>query len=66
MSIDRSYSFYQITTAEKKDMFSYFINLQNTYSIEEIYELFNNDNYLISKLDVNRLYRYLDAYTLIE
>jgi hypothetical protein len=53
-------------TMDKKDMFSYFINLQNTYSIEEIYELFNNDNYLISKLDVNRLYRYLDAYTLIE
>lgn len=51
---------------DKKDMFSYFINLKNTYSIEEIYELFNNDNYLISKLDVNRIYRYLDAYTLIE
>jgi|TARA_B110000483_G_scaffold184623_1_gene218392 hypothetical protein len=53
-------------TMDKKDMFSYFINLKNTYPIEEIYELFNNDNYLISKLDVNRLYRYLDAYTLIE
>jgi len=53
-------------TMDKKDMFSYFINLRNTCLIEEIYALFNNDNYLISKLDINRLYRYLDAYTLIE
>ena len=47
-------------------MFSYFIHLRNTITIDEIYELFDNDNYLINKLDINRLYRYLDSYTLIE
>ena len=46
-------------------MFSYFINLRQKYSIEEIYELFDNENYNINKLDVNRIYRYLDSYTLI-
>ena len=48
---------------DKKDMFSYFINLRNKYSIEEIYELFDNENYSINKLDINRIYRYLDSYT---
>ena len=46
---------------DTKDIFSYFLNLKNIYSIEEIYELFNNENYDINKLDVNRIYRYLDA-----
>ena len=49
---------------DKKDMFSFFINLRNNYTIEEIYELFDNDNYNINKLDINRIYRYLDSYTL--
>jgi len=49
---------------DKKDMFSYFINLRNKYSIEEIYELFDNENYSINKLDINRIYRYLDSYTI--
>jgi DNA polymerase III delta prime subunit len=53
-------------TMDKKDMFSYFIHLRNTLTIDEIYELFDNDNYIINKLDINRLYRYLDSYTLIE
>ena len=48
---------------DKKDMFSFFINLRVKYSLEEIYELFNNENYEISKLDINRIYRYLDSYT---
>jgi len=51
---------------DKKDMFSYFIHLRNSYSDEEIYEFFDNDNYDINKLDINRIYRYLDAYTKIE
>ena len=50
---------------DKKDMFSFFINLRNTSSLENIYEMFNNNNYTINKLDINRIYRYLDAYTLI-
>jgi len=49
---------------DKKDMFSFFINLRNNYTVEEIYELFDNENYNINKLDINRIYRYLDSYTL--
>ena len=49
---------------DKKDMFSFFINLRKTYSIEEIYDLFDNENYNINNLDVNRIYRYLDSYTI--
>ena len=45
-------------------MFSYFINLRTQYAIEEIYELFDNENYDINKLDINRIYRYLDSYTI--
>ena len=48
---------------DKKDMFSYFLNLRENYSIEAIYELFDNENYSINKLDINRIYRYLDSYT---
>jgi hypothetical protein len=42
------------------------MHLRNSYSDEEIYEIFDNDNYDINKLDINRIYRYLDAYTKIE
>ena len=51
---------------DKKDMFSYFIYLRDTNTFEEIYEIFDNDNYDINKLDINRIYRYLDAYTKLE
>ena len=47
---------------DKKDMFSFFINLRANYKIDEIYELFSDDNYTINKLDINRIYRYLDSY----
>lgn len=43
-----------------KDMFSYFYHLKKKYSIEEIIELFENNNYEINKLDINRIYRFLD------
>jgi len=56
----------QQLSMDKKDMFSYFIHLRNNYTVEEIYEIFDNDNYEINKLDINRIYRYLDAYTKIE
>ena len=49
---------------DKKDMFSFFIDLRTKHSIEEIYDLFDNKNYNINKLDINRIYRYLDSYTL--
>ena len=47
---------------DKKDLFSFFIYLKEKYPIEEIVELFVNENYDISKLDIARLYRYLDKY----
>jgi len=53
----------QQLSMDRKDMFSYFCNLRDTYSLEDIYDLFDNDNYDISKLDINRIYRYLDSYT---
>lgn len=44
-------------------MFSYFCHLRNKCTFDEIYEIFDNDNYEINKLDINRIYRYLDNYT---
>ena len=43
-----------------KDMFSYFCYLKKKYSLEEINEIFESNNYEINKLDVNRIYRFLD------
>ena len=44
-----------------KDMFSLWIDLKNKYTIEEIVELFDNENYEINKLDINRIYRFLNV-----
>jgi len=49
---------------DKKDMFSFFIHLRQNHSDEEIQELFNNENYEINKLDINRIYRFINSYTL--
>ena len=49
---------------DKKDLFSFFLHSRNQKTDEEIFELFNNDNYDISKLDISRMFRYLDRYTL--
>jgi len=43
-----------------KDMFSFFINLRNEHNLEYIIELFNDDNYEINKLDLNRIYKFID------
>ena len=51
----------QIFGCDKKDLFSYFIELRNHYSDEEIYE--DMQDYEINKLDINRIYRYIDKYT---
>jgi hypothetical protein len=51
---------------DKNDMFSYFVDLKNKKSIDDIIELFNNDNYDINKLDINRIYRFLDSYCICE
>ena len=45
-----------------KDMISYFMNLKKTMTIDEINELFNNENYDINKLDINRIYRYIQSF----
>ena len=44
-----------------KDMFSYFAYLKTKYDNEEINEIFENNNYEINKLDINRIYRFLDS-----
>jgi uncharacterized protein YdiU (UPF0061 family) len=48
---------------DKKDMFAFFLDIKNKYPSgdNEILALF--ENYEISKLDINRIYRYLDKYT---
>jgi len=45
----------------KKDLFSFFLELKNKYDDEQMLSLF--ENYEITKLDINRIYRYLDKYT---
>jgi hypothetical protein len=51
----------QKLSMDKKDLFGYLVSIKNTYDENQIYNLF--DNYEISKLDINRIYRYLDKYT---
>jgi DNA polymerase III delta prime subunit len=46
---------------DKNDMFAFFLDLKTKYNDVEIFALF--ENYNISKLDVNRIYRYLEKYT---
>jgi hypothetical protein len=48
---------------DKNDLFSYFIHLRKNYTVDEINDLFNNENYEISKLDISRFYRYIDNIT---
>ena len=49
-----------------KDMFSYFCYLKEKYTLDEIIELFENDNYEINKLDINRIYRFLNSIVIID
>jgi len=51
----------QKLSLDKKDTFSFFMNLRLKHTDEEIYTLF--ESYDITKLDINRIYRYLDKYT---
>jgi DNA polymerase III delta prime subunit len=51
----------QELSMDKNDMFAFFLDLKNKYSDNEIPLLF--ENYDISKLDINRIYKYLDKYT---
>ena len=45
----------------KTDMLLFFLDIRNKYNDAEILALFENDD--ISKLDINRIYKYLDKYT---
>ena len=46
---------------DKKDLFGFFIDLKNKHDDNEIINLF--ENYEINKLDIYRIYRYLEKYT---
>jgi hypothetical protein len=45
---------------DKKDLFGFFIELKNKYDETQIITLF--ENYEITKLEINRIYRYLEKY----
>jgi DNA polymerase III delta prime subunit len=45
---------------DKKDLFGFFIELSNNHENAEIVNLL--DNYEINKLDINRIYRYIEKY----
>jgi DNA polymerase III delta prime subunit len=47
---------------DKKDLFMFFFELKNKFTDENQLLLFF-ENYEISKLDINRIYRYIDKYT---
>ena len=51
----------QELSMDKNDMFAFFLDLKNKYNDNEILALF--ENYDITKLDINRIYRYLEKYT---
>lgn len=46
---------------DKKDLYGFFTELKTKYDDNQIIDIF--ENYEISKLDVNRIYRYLEKYT---
>ncbi len=50
----------QMLGMDKKDLFAFFLDLKNKYDDAQILALF--ENYEISKLDINRIYRYIDKY----
>ena len=45
---------------DKKDMFSFFLDIKKKHNDSELVDLFENCD--VSKLDINRIYRYLDKY----
>ena len=46
---------------DQKDLFTFFYNLRNEKSEEEIQIYL--ENYEINKLDINRMFRYLDKHS---
>ena len=48
---------------DKKDLFGFFLDVKNKYDIDSVEMSMLFENYEISKLDINRIYRYLEKYT---
>jgi hypothetical protein len=46
---------------DMKDLICFFLQIKQVYDDAQILSLF--ENYNITKLDINRLYRYLEKYT---
>jgi SpoVK/Ycf46/Vps4 family AAA+-type ATPase len=46
---------------DKKDLFAFFLEIKNKYNDNQLLTLF--ENYEITKLDINRIYRYIEKYT---
>jgi hypothetical protein len=51
----------QQLSMDQKDLFSFFLYIRGLHNEEEIYNML--ENYEVTKLDINRIYRYLDKYT---
>ena len=50
----------QELSMDKKDLLLFFLFIRDKYSEQELMQLF--ENYEITKLDINRIYRYIDKY----
>ena len=46
---------------DKKDVFAFFLDLKSKYNENEL--IVYLENYEITKLDINRIYRYITKYT---
>jgi SpoVK/Ycf46/Vps4 family AAA+-type ATPase len=53
----------QQLSMDKKDLFGFFLDIKNKYEPDSIELNMLFENYEISKLDINRIYRYLEKYT---
>lgn len=54
----------QELSLDRRDLFAFFTELKNIYTDSQIYTLF--ETYEINKLDINRIYRYLNKYSNLE
>ena len=50
----------QLLGLDKKDVLSFFLELRSKHSIDTIYDIF--EQYDLSRLDIDRIYRYIDKY----
>ena len=51
----------QLLNMDQKDLFYFFFYIKERFQENDIYNLF--ENYEISKLDINRIFRFIDKYT---